>query len=427
MYRVEFVLRGEVAFEADVDLPALEEEEQLQEQNNQPNKTRGRKPGKKGGAAVAPQAPITPVVTQSAASKNTKNKKNQPPPPPPPQVQKKGPGGRYSQRRRKGQQDDDMLEEESEKPYKEEQPQKKLKKGKKQVVDSDIDADEEEDEEEMQGSEDEAKLLELEGELEEELAHLGEDGEDVDNFEEDDENEELEKLERYATNERPITKLSQRFKDLENLSDSNLSEDPNYQKLTKRQKNIVKNNMSGQVETEYLQLPNQSSRKKNKFVTEEDQMKKIEKEEKRRAQMQKQIEDLKRQTVDKILNEAGTKQKKRKEKEEIEKDNKINHQYRKLPQGMPRIRILNNSQGSIVSITKSVFHPLLNPFPVVFENNLMGDLESQTIQNEDQNLSQQQNVVNSQNDQKDSENNNNNVNNKKEIEEDSSKLIEESS
>ncbi|EAR84392.2 PAPA-like motif protein (macronuclear) [Tetrahymena thermophila SB210] len=422
MYRVEFVLRGEVAFEADVDLPALEEEEQLQEQNNQQNKTRGRKPGKRG--AVAPQVP---VVSQSAVSKNNKNKKTQPPPPPPPQSQKKGQiASRYSSRRRKGQHDDDLLEEESEKPYKEEQPQKKLKKGKKQVVDSDIEADEE-DEEEMQGSEDEAKLLELEGELEEELAHLGEDGEDVDNFEEDDENEELEKLERYATNERPIAKLSQRFKDLENLSDSNLSEDPNYQKLTKRQKNIVKNNMSGQVETEYLQLPNQSSRKKNKFVTEEDQMKKIEKEEKRRAQMQKQIEDLKRQTVDKILNEAGTKQKKRKEKEEIEKDNKINHQYRKLPQGMPRIRILNNSQGSIVSITKTAFHPLLNPFPVVFENNLMGDLESQTIQNEDQNLSQQQNVVSGQNDQKDNESNNNDINNKKEIEEDSSKLMEESS
>ncbi|KAL4487567.1 hypothetical protein ABPG72_017356 [Tetrahymena utriculariae] len=426
MYRVEFVLRGQVAYEADVDLPTLEEEEQLQEQNNLPNKTRGRKPGKKGVAAVTLQAPITPGAAQYAASKNNKSKKTQPPPLPPPQSQKKAIGSRFSSRRRKGQQDDDMLDEESEKPYKEEQPQKKFKKGKKQVVDSDIEADEE-DEEEIQGSEDEAKLLELEGELEEELAHLGEDGEDVDNFEEDDENEELEKLERYATNERPIAKLSQRFKDLENLSDSNLSEDPNYQKLTKRQKNIVKNNMSGQVDTEYLQLPNQSSRKKNKFVTEEDQMKKIEKEEKRRAQMQKQIEDLKRQTVDKILNEAGTKQKKRKEKEEIEKDNKINHQYRKLPQDMPRIRILNNSQGSIVSITKTVFHPLLNPFPVVFENNLMGDLESQTIQNEDQNLSQQQNVINSQNDQKDSENNNCNINNKKEIEEYSSKQIEESS
>lgn len=37
------------------------------------------------------------------------------------------------------------------------------------------------------------------------------------------------------------------------------------------------------------------------------------------------MEDLKRQTVDKILNEAGTKQKKRKEKEELEKDNKVNH------------------------------------------------------------------------------------------------------
>ena len=46
---------------------------------------------------------------------------------------------------------------------------KKLKKGRRNVIQSDDD----ENENDLQGSEDEAKLLELEGELEEELAHVG--------------------------------------------------------------------------------------------------------------------------------------------------------------------------------------------------------------------------------------------------------------
>lgn len=85
-----------------------------------------------------------------------------------------------------------------------------------------------------------------------------EDGEDVDNFDEDDEeNEDSEKMEDYVATERPIARLikNQRMRDIENNSDSNLSEDPNYKKLTKRQKNIVKNNIVGQQEKECLELP----------------------------------------------------------------------------------------------------------------------------------------------------------------------------
>ena len=86
--------------------------------------------------------------------------------------------------------------------------------------------------------------------------------------------------------------------------------------------------------------------------------------------MQKQMEDLKRQTVDKILNEAGTKQKKRKEKEDMEKDNRVNHQYRQLPPNEPRIRIVSNATTTQVTITPTVYHSILNPNPVVILNNI---------------------------------------------------------
>jgi hypothetical protein len=58
------------------------------------------------------------------------------------------------------------------------------------------------------------------------------------------------------------------------------------------------------------------------------------------------MEEQKRQTVERILNEAGRKQKQRKEKEEQRLKEKTNHKYRKLPDGDIIIKYKTNKEGS---------------------------------------------------------------------------------
>ena len=58
------------------------------------------------------------------------------------------------------------------------------------------------------------------------------------------------------------------------------------------------------------------------------------------------MEEQKRQTVERILNEAGRKQKQRKEREEQKLKEKTNHKYRKLPEGDIVVRYKTNKDGS---------------------------------------------------------------------------------
>ncbi|EGR26951.1 hypothetical protein IMG5_204020 [Ichthyophthirius multifiliis] len=216
-----------------------------------------------------------------------------------------------------------------------------------------------------QASEDEQKLLELEGELEMELANIGD--EEMDEFEDEDQLLDENDLEK----QKPIAKIlnNPKLKEAENLSELSLSENPVYQKLTQRQKNIIKNTVANQFGVTDQQQQQQQQqelqledKKKKKDLTEEDLIKKQEKEEKRRLQMQKQIENLKKQTVDKILNEAGTKQKKRKEREQQETNQRTHYQYRQLHPNEPRITYISNSnKGEFICINKNIYNPYLNP------------------------------------------------------------------
>jgi hypothetical protein len=78
-------------------------------------------------------------------------------------------------------------------------------------------------------------------------------------------------------------------------------------------------------------------------VTEDQQLKKIEMEAKRKLHMQKMIEEQKKLTVDKILNDAGRKKKIRKEAEE-RRNERIRR--RVLPEGDQIIKIIATQKGT---------------------------------------------------------------------------------
>ena len=64
----------------------------------------------------------------------------------------------------------------------------------------------------------------------------------------------------------------------------------------------------------------------------------------------KTVEELKQQTVNKILNEAGRMQKLRKEKEEKEKNSKENRRFRTLPENDIKIQYKSTSNGENIKI-----------------------------------------------------------------------------
>eukprot|EP00828_Plagiopyla_frontata_P045305 TRINITY_DN7712_c0_g1_i6.p1 TRINITY_DN7712_c0_g1~~TRINITY_DN7712_c0_g1_i6.p1 ORF type:complete len:456 (-),score=72.18 TRINITY_DN7712_c0_g1_i6:60-1427(-) len=132
-------------------------------------------------------------------------------------------------------------------------------------------------------------------------------------------------------------------------------------KLTKRQKNIL---MKNQVITEevndfeepLLSLPERRRkvRKNKKVLTEEEQIKKLQMEEKRKQQFKKMNEEKRQQVVDQILNEHG-RQKIKRNKEELKKDmEKQAHKFRQLPENDIKIKYISTSQGQQLVLDKKL-------------------------------------------------------------------------
>eukprot|EP01017_Pseudomicrothorax_dubius_P029354 TRINITY_DN3561_c0_g1_i1.p1 TRINITY_DN3561_c0_g1~~TRINITY_DN3561_c0_g1_i1.p1 ORF type:complete len:224 (+),score=77.33 TRINITY_DN3561_c0_g1_i1:65-736(+) len=118
------------------------------------------------------------------------------------------------------------------------------------------------------------------------------------------------------------------------------SEIPEHlRKLTKRQRTALRDEPDYKEDVVFLSLPDKKPRKKRaKEVTEEQQLRKIENENRRKLHMQRMVEEQKKQVVDKILNEAGRKQKQRKEKEENQEKIKAERRKKRLPEDEPIIR-----------------------------------------------------------------------------------------
>jgi len=142
----------------------------------------------------------------------------------------------------------------------------------------------------------------------------------------------------------------------------------NAKKLTKRQRSQLKKHtgpvevgpeiIGDMMEEPLLSLPDKKPRKrKNLFLTEEQQIKKLENMNKRKIHTQRLIEEQKKQTIDKILNEAGRKQKQRREKEEKSAREKENRKFRKLPEGEVAIKLVSTKDGNYL-ILPETFNPM---------------------------------------------------------------------
>jgi len=148
-----------------------------------------------------------------------------------------------------------------------------------------------------------------------------------------------------------ILKLVRHGDDTEFVQD-NVNIDMN--KLTKRQKSQLRaaaNIKLDDIEEPLLSLPDRKHRKrKNAYLTEEQQVKKMEIAIKRKLLNQKIQEEQKKSTINKILNEAGRMQRLRREREEKTQAEKDNYKYKTLPQGEIGIKHVNKGTGSYLVI-----------------------------------------------------------------------------
>ncbi|CAK82165.1 unnamed protein product (macronuclear) [Paramecium tetraurelia] len=151
--------------------------------------------------------------------------------------------------------------------------------------------------------------------------------------------------------------------DLEN--DVNLSVSSKEKKFTKRQMHMYSlGNLDG---SEFLQLPSKNSKsKKDLAFTEEEMISKSQKELQRKEKLQKQQEEQKQMTVDKILNEIGRKQKQRQQQED--KKTEDTHKYRSLPQNDIIIKYKSNSEGTFIIMPKYMNSSLPNPSKMIVED-----------------------------------------------------------
>mmetsp|Transcript_41033 Transcript_41033/g.47680 ORF Transcript_41033/g.47680 Transcript_41033/m.47680 type:complete len:85 (+) Transcript_41033:209-463(+) len=69
---------------------------------------------------------------------------------------------------------------------------------------------------------------------------------------------------------------------------------------------------------------------------------------------QKMVEEQKKQIVDRILNEAGRKQRMRKEKEEQDDLKKQNYKYRVLPEGEVGIKYISKRDGNFLVLPSTM-------------------------------------------------------------------------
>ncbi|CAD8151935.1 unnamed protein product [Paramecium pentaurelia] len=162
----------------------------------------------------------------------------------------------------------------------------------------------------------------------------------------------------------PDDELEEEELDLEN--DFNLSVSSKEKKFTKRQMHMYS---LGSLEgSEFLQLPSKKSKsKKDLAFTEEEMVYKSQKELQRKEKLQKQQEEQKQMTVDKILNEIGRKQKQRQQQED--KKTEDTHKYRSLPPDDIIIKYKSNNEGTFIIMPKYMNSSLPNPSKMIVEDN----------------------------------------------------------
>ncbi|KRW99163.1 hypothetical protein PPERSA_07406 [Pseudocohnilembus persalinus] len=353
--KVEFILNGASKFTKMVQLPQQEEVELnlakinkiLKEKNNA---------SKKG------------VSTQNKQNKKgSKGKKGA--------VSKASKKSAQKQQQQQNQEDiyeeDDTTTQQENFPKPKRKSARKGKKGsKRQLSKGSLDDDVSNDEEL-----DSQQLLNLENELEQELQEY--------NHEHSSHEDEEEFEERQS---RPKRQKKTEFDDDE-LDDDQLEEEilrannKKSQLLTKRQKNLLSHDT-----LEFSALPERGKKKRNDYSEEEDQLKRTEREEKRRAQMAQQQENQKWQVVDQILNDSGRKQKQRKEKEERELFNKMNHIYRSLPKDDIKIRYICNKNKHQIELSESLSsNVLLNAeYKQKFEQIIINNLNRRAYEKQEQ-------------------------------------------
>ncbi|CAD8060412.1 unnamed protein product [Paramecium sonneborni] len=151
--------------------------------------------------------------------------------------------------------------------------------------------------------------------------------------------------------------------DLEN--DINLSVSSKDKKYTKRQMHMYSlGNLEG---SEFLQLPSKKTKsKKDLAFTEEEMISKSQKELQRKEKLQKQQEEQKQMTVDKILNEIGRKQKQRQQQED--KKTEDTHKYRSLPPDDIIIKYKSNRDGTFIIMPKYINSSYPNPTKMLIED-----------------------------------------------------------
>ncbi|CAD8143733.1 unnamed protein product [Paramecium octaurelia] len=151
--------------------------------------------------------------------------------------------------------------------------------------------------------------------------------------------------------------------DLEN--DVNLSVSSKDKKFTKRQMHMY--SLASLEGSEFLQLPSKKNKSKKELAfTEEEMIYKSQKELQRKEKLQKQQEEQKQMTVDKILNEIGRKQKQRQQQED--KKTEDTHKYRSLPPDDIIIKYKSNSEGTFIIMPKNMNSPLSNPSKMIVED-----------------------------------------------------------
>ncbi|CAK67438.1 unnamed protein product (macronuclear) [Paramecium tetraurelia] len=151
--------------------------------------------------------------------------------------------------------------------------------------------------------------------------------------------------------------------DLEN--DVNLSVSSKERKFTKRQMHMY--SLASLEGSEFLQLPSKKTKSKKELAfTEEEMIYKSQKELQRKEKLQKQQEEQKQMTVDKILNEQGRKQKQRQQQED--KKTEDTHKYRSLPPDDIIIKYKSNSEGTFIIMPKNMNSSLPHPSKMIVED-----------------------------------------------------------
>ncbi|KAM3142493.1 hypothetical protein pb186bvf_005395 [Paramecium bursaria] len=151
------------------------------------------------------------------------------------------------------------------------------------------------------------------------------------------EKQEKEKVDSITDDELQDVPLDDFDDDIEIENDFNMSSSGKEKKYTKRQMNSM-----GGFDQPLLQLP---SKKRKDHISEEDIVRKNQKEQQRRDKLARQQEEQKQQTVDRILNEVGRKQRMR----QVQEDKKLDsHVYRSLPAGDTIIKYRSTPEASYI-------------------------------------------------------------------------------